>query len=120
MFQYGKEFAKELGDCIRMCMFVACGVAENKYKQPQFDESSTEDSIYYKLTSMINDGKFNEAENAMYEWLNPGEINDYYTMLCVYDYMNEFDEQFIESNNYTRDEIREGVEEISKGRGLLY
>ena len=58
MFQYGKQFAKELSDCIRMYMFVACGVAENKFKQPQFDESSTEDSIYYKLVSMIDDSSF--------------------------------------------------------------
>lgn len=118
MYQFGNLLAKELGDCIKMCMFFMCGTSENKYKQPKFMEVESGDSIYYRLIEMIDKGDFNEAENTMYECLNPEEIDDCYTMLCVYDYMNEFDDEFIEKNNYSREEIRDGVENIGRGFGM--
>ena len=94
-----------------MCLM--CGMQDNKFKQPKFIENSAEKSIYYQLTSMIDEGKFNEAENTMSECLNPTDLNDYYIMLCVYDYMNDFEDEFIEQNNFSREEIQEGVEMIS-------
>lgn len=118
MYQLGNLLAKELCDCIKMCMYVMCGMSENKYKQPKFIENSAEDSIYYRLVSMIDEGRFNEAENTMYECLNMTNIDDCYVMLCVYDYMNEFEDEFIEENDYSREEIKEGIEFMSRKQGM--
>lgn len=113
MQQHRNSFSRELSECIRLCMCIACGIRENKYKQPKFIENSIEDSIYYRLIALVDDGEFNEAENIMLENLEPTDINDYYTMLCIYDYMNDFDDAFMEQNNFSREEIQEGVKAIS-------
>ena len=114
MLQYGNSLARELGDCIRMCMCIMCGMQENKYKQPKFVECSTTDAMYYRLTAMINEGRFNEAENIMSEYLDATDLDDYYMMLCIYDYMNDFEDEFLEQNNFSREEIQEGVVAISR------
>lgn len=45
-------------------------------------------------------------------------IDECYVMLCVYDYMNEFEDAFIEENDYSREEIREGIEFMSRKQGM--
>lgn len=114
MLQDKNNFTNKIGNTIRMCMFVICGARENKYKQPKFVENSAQDSIYFKLTALIDEGKLDEAENIMYDSLNPRYMDDYYTMLCVYDYMNELDEDFLEQNGFSKEEIEDGVGEITK------
>lgn len=114
MLQYGNTVAKELGDCIKMYMCIMCGMHSNKYKQPKFVENCAVDSIYFKLTAMINKGKFNEAENEMFELLDATVDEDFYIMLCIYDYMNDFEDEFMEQNNYSREEIKEGIVRIQE------
>ncbi len=118
MYQYKSLLAKELCDNIRMCMYFMYGIAENKYKELKFVENCVGDSMFFKLTDMIDKGEFNQAENLMYECLSFNDVDDCYTMLCVYDYMNEFDDEFLEVNDYTRDEIRDGVDNIREHCGL--
>ena len=49
----------------------------------------------------------------MFDRLNPRNADDYYTMLCVYDYMNGLDDDYLEANDFTREEIEDGVQEIT-------
>ena len=113
MLQDKKSLTGKIGDTIRLCMYLICGASQNKYKQPKFVENSAEDSIYYELTALIDAGKLNEAEDVMFDRLNPRNADDYYTMLCVYDYMNGLDDDYLEANDFTREEIEDGVPEIT-------
>ncbi len=112
MLQYGNTFARELGECIKMYMCIMCGMHSNKFKQPNFVQNSAEDSVYFRITGMISEGKFNEAENEMFEILDETVDEDFYIMLCIYDYMNDFEDEFMEQNNYSRVEIRDGITRI--------
>lgn len=79
----------------------------------KFIENSAMDSIYYRITSMIDKGCINEAENIMYEMLNPKIKQEYYTMLCIYDYMNDLDEKFLIEHGFSKDEVEDGIKEIT-------
>ncbi len=111
--QEDKKTKSSIGGMIRMCMFMLCGVAENRYKQPKFLENCAEDSVYNRLVRLIDRGMLNDAENLMYDEFIPSNQEDYYTMLCVYDYMNGFDDAFLVKNGFSREEIEDGVREIT-------
>lgn len=113
MLQDRKSFAGRLADSVRMCMYMVCGIRENKYKQPKFIENSAQDMLYYQLIKLIDKGRINEAEDEMYELLNPELNDDYYTMLCLYDYMNGLEDYFLRENNFSREEILDGIREIT-------
>ncbi|MBD5158148.1 MAG: hypothetical protein HDT13_11025 [Butyrivibrio sp.] len=118
MLQDRKSFAGRIADSVRMCMYMVCGVRENKYKQPKFIENSAQDGLYYQLTALIDKGKINEAEDIMYERLNPEFNDDYYTMLCLYDYMNGLEDGFLRENNFSREEILDGIKEITHAHDM--
>ncbi len=44
---------------IRMCMYLICGMKENKYKQPKFLENCAEDFVYYRIVWLADEGPFN-------------------------------------------------------------
>ncbi len=113
MIKDKKSIGSQIAGSIRMCMYLACGVKDNKYKQPKFLENCAEDSVYYRLTDMLDKGLFNDAENLMYELLSPTKPEDYYTMLCVYEYMNDFDDDFLENNEFSREEVLDGIRAIT-------
>ena len=77
-------------------------------------ENCAEDSVYYRIVRLADEGHFDEAENLMYDALNPLDKDEYYTMLAAYEYMNDFDDDFLENNNFSREEIEDGIAEITK------
>ena len=120
MIEDRKTQQKKIGNIIRLCMSMICGMQNNKYKQPKFVENSAMDSVYYKAVSMIDNGKFCEAENYIYEELNPEDSDESYVMLCIYDYMNDLPDTFIEAGNFSRQEIREGIDYIIDKRNANF
>ena len=50
---------------VRVAMAIAGGAFGEKYKQPKFIENSAQDSLYRKLTQMVDEGKFEKAENIL-------------------------------------------------------
>ena len=114
MIQDKKTLAGKIAGNIRCCMALVCGMSENKYKQPKFLENCAEDSVYYRIVRLADEGYFDAAENLMYDTLNPLDKDEYYTMLAAYEYMNDFDDDFLEKNNFSREEIEDGIAEITK------
>lgn len=114
MLQDKDSLGNKIGSTIKMCMYMLCGISSNKYKQPKFIENSAMDSIYYRLTTMIDKGSINEAENIMYDLLNPKIKQEYYTMLCIYEYINDLDDEFLILNGFSKDEVEDGIREITE------
>lgn len=103
---------KSINDLIRMTAIIAFGAFQEKYKQPKFLENSAEDSLYLKLMHMIDEGKINEAENLLIERLESKKLEDLQLALDIYNYMNEKSDEFLQSNNFERIEIEEGVKSV--------
>jgi hypothetical protein len=75
----------------------ALGLTDNRY----YD-------LYKHLLSLIDEGKINEAENMMYD-REEDSIAYLELMLSVYMYINERSDDELEINNYSRDEIYDGI-----------
>lgn len=75
---------------------------EVEYRQQQYEE----------LTDLVRKGKINEAENRLLTRLNVYELQDLELALRFYAFLNEFDQEFLENNEFTRKEIIEGIEMV--------
>lgn len=72
---------------------------------------------YDRLTALVRLGRINEAENRLYEELDAGNMEDLKMALLFYDAVNELSGEELEKADYTRAEIREGIERVLEEYG---
>jgi hypothetical protein len=81
-------------------------------------EDSEEKAVLNTLLDMVDDGKVNEAENEIDEMTENLNQNNLKVALLFYSYLNGKSDEFLEDNNFSRDEIKEGLETIVSRYGL--
>jgi hypothetical protein len=81
-------------------------------------EDSEEKTTLDTLLHMVDDGKVNEAENEIYEMIENLDQNYLEVALLFYSYLNDMSDEFLEDNNFSRDEVKEGLETIVSRYGL--
>ncbi len=70
------------------------------------------------LSDMIDDGKINEAENRLYDLISDTDMNSLEIALLFYSYLNDKTDDFLEENDFSRDEIKLGLENVADRFGL--
>ena len=69
-----------------------------------------EPDILERLLDMIDNGQINEAENKLYDMFDAGAPNCIEMAILFYSYLNEKSDEFLKENDYSRGEIKEGIE----------
>lgn len=72
----------------------------------------------YELCRLIDEGCINEAENRLYASADTDGKQLLPVALMVYDYLNEKDDRFLEAYDFSREEIKSGLEDILKRCGM--
>ena len=88
---------------------------ENKY------EVSGKNLKYF--LDMIDLGQINEAENILLDSIDYTNKNEVMAVALFYQYLSEKDNQFLENNNYTKEEVLSGFKQLLMKSGysdLLY
>lgn len=75
-------------------------------------------AVWEELKKSIDDGNINEAENALYSFIDAGDKDALKTALLFYSYVNEKEDAYLEENNYTREEIKTGLQDVAAKYGL--
>ena len=73
--------------------------------------------------NMIDLGQINEAENILLDSIDYTNKNEVMTVALFYQYLSEKDNQFLENNNYTKEEVLSGFKQLLMKSGysdLLY
>ena len=73
--------------------------------------------------NMIDLGQINEAENILLDSIDYTNKNEVIAVALFYQYLSEKDNQFLENNNYTKEEVLSGFKQLlmkSGYRDLLY
>ena len=73
--------------------------------------------------NMIDLGQINEAENILLDSIDYTNKNEVMAVALFYQYLSEKDNQFLENNNYTKEEVLSGFKQLlmkSGYRELLY
>ncbi len=70
------------------------------------------------LLDMVDAGSINEAENIIYEITENGAKVNLEIALLFYSYLNDKSDDFLEEHNFSRDEIKSGLKDISSRYGV--
>ena len=81
-------------------------------------ENKEEKKTLENLLDMIDDGKIDEAENRLYDLPSDTDVNSLKIALLFYSYLNDKTDDFLEANNFSREEIKLGLENVVDSFGL--
>ncbi|OYP47240.1 hypothetical protein C8E03_105200 [Lachnotalea glycerini] len=104
-------------DMVKAIVKAILGKSELNYELPKENERTDNDMLFDKLTKLADEGKINEAENLLFTKLEFKEPKELEIAMAFYLHINEYEEDFLESANYSRNEISEGIEAIAKKYG---
>jgi len=94
----------------------------NKEPKQEFviEHLSAGETLHAKLDYMISEGKINEAENLLFEELMIFSSAEVYAAgLEFYAYLNSLPEEFLHENNFSKEEIRQGLEDMLRDIPVL-
>ncbi len=77
-----------------------------------------ETDVLEQLLDMVDNGQINQAENKLYDMLDAGILNCIETAILFYSYLNEKPDEFLKENDYSRGEVKEGIEDVAERVGL--
>ena len=88
------------------------------YEYVNKDESSESDILYKKLRVLISNNNINNAESLLFEEFDPLDKNKIAIALDFYNSINNLDDEILEKNNFTRKEIKDGIDDIYELLGM--
>ena len=89
-------------------------------KTPKSDilENEVEKKRLEKLIDMVNHGQINEAENELYDFLDGKDKKQLKLALLFYSHWNDKTDEFLEENQFSREEIKLGIGNVTRQFGL--
>lgn len=88
------------------------------YEIVEKEKLSDSDLLYLELFRMADEGRINEAENRLYEALDPSRLRMLELALAFYSRLNEYDDAYLEAHDYSRQEIEDGLQAVTKLYGV--
>ena len=79
-----------------------------------YDESNSTEihKLYERLINLINQLKLNEAEDILFEKVDNKDLNYMKVAMDFYERVNKLSDEELEIGNFTREEIKLGIEDI--------
>lgn len=81
-------------------------------------ENKEEKETLENLIDMVDAGKINEAENRLYDLINDVDMGSLEIALLFYSHLNDKTDEFLEENDFCREEIKSGMENVVDVFGL--
>lgn len=82
------------------------------------EEDTGAQALYRRIRELAGRGEINQAENLLFEELDAGDMEYLEMALAFYLYLNEFDDGFLYTGNYSREEIAEGIRAAAARFGI--
>ena len=80
---------------------------------------TSEGELYLNLKILIKQGKINEAENLLFERIKNGYNMEYMEIaIDFYAQLNDLDDEYLEKFDFSREEIKEGLQEVQRLYGV--
>lgn len=79
---------------------------------------SEEKETLKTLLDLVEQGKINQAENSLYEFTSQGSMSGLKIALLFYSYLNDKTDDFLGQNDFSREEIKEGLNDMISQYGV--
>ena len=103
-----------INDVVRGLALVLTGQREVRYELPRTEE----EKLYARILEMADRGEINEAENILLGDLSENTPGYGIMVADFYQHLDEFEDDFLEEHDYSREEILEGLESLAEAYGL--
>lgn len=80
---------------------------------PDVIEDTEARTVLENLLSLLEDGSIDEAENQLYEMTCDGDRQNLEIGLIFYYVLNGKSDEFLEENNFSREEIMTGIQDLA-------
>ena len=116
-------FMRMIKEMVRVLFSLAFG---KKYVSVELEKENKYEVSGKNLKNflnMIDLGQINEAENILLDSIDYTNKNEVMAVALFYQYLSEKDNQFLENNNYTKEEVLSGFKQLLMKSGysdLLY
>ena len=107
MFEENDYIMRMIHEAIRMLVKMVLGIDLDKREGTEVEKEIEEQ--YRKLTALADEGRINEAENLLMDGLDAENKQDFQLALFFYENLNRMDNAFLEKNNFSRQEVADGV-----------
>ena len=110
-------------EMVRVLFSLAFGkkyVSVELEKENKYEVSGKNLKIFLNMSDL---GHINEAENILLDSIDYTNKNEVMAVALFYQYLSEKDNQFLENNNYTKEEVLSGFKQLLMKSGysdLLY
>lgn len=104
-------------EMVRMLLKLLFNIDTSRDMQQVIKEAE-EKQLLDRLIKMTDEGLINEAENELYEITLDGDRVHLKTALIFYYCLAMKGEAFLKDNNYTMQEVKEGVEALTERYGI--
>lgn len=81
-------------------------------------KNEEEQDMLQELMEMVDEGEINEAENRLYEVMTGDDKAHLEMAILFYAYLNEQDDDFLEQHEYSREEIKLGIQDLTSSYGI--
>lgn len=118
-FMFEQDYVmRMINDLVRFLAKVFLNKDMVTYEFPNEENCIQTDYLHRQLLCLIKQGRINEAENLLFEKMDPNDKKYIEVALDFYIRLNNFDDEFLEKNNFSREEIEQGVKAIAKEFGI--
>ena len=80
---------------------------------PEVIEDTDARQILTNLNNLVDNGRIDDAENQLYEMTCEGDHQNLEIGLLFYYHLNSKDDEFLEANNFSREEIMTGIQDLA-------
>lgn len=87
-------------------------------EEQETERSTGQMKLWDELKRLSDSGEINQAENLLYESLDMQAEQDFRLAVRFYTLLNTYDDHMLESADYSREEIYEGLRDCAKKFGI--
>lgn len=95
-------------EAVRTLLKLLFNIDDEKEDEIEFEDTDLE-KTYRRLKLLAGEGKINEAENLLSDFLDRSDREAFKMAILFYDYLNTFSEEQLDAAGYSREEIDEGI-----------
>lgn len=111
-------FMRMIQNMVRFLVQLITGKTQFDYEIKDTENPTACDDTYARIIAMADSGHINEAENLLYQNLEP-DNQDYLLMgISFYNHINGYTDEFLAEHNYTRGEIETGIQNLAGEYGI--
>lgn len=91
---------------------------DTEFPDEKMIENENAREIAEMLIKKVDEGHINEAENELYDLMEDKTNDNLLIGLVFYSHLNELDEDFLLKNDFSQEEIKDGLENLLSEFGI--